>query len=145
MNLPFQVAIQFHEVIALILMSFLLFVAGIYVSEKIKLNLNRKAIVHGSDEICGTCKALIESRKIPEMDTLQKKLRAEDGTLAKLDKTVNNLTTATEALKEDFASLRTEVSELRRIISADWQEQIKNLKAKLSEKDQQIRRLEDRG
>lgn len=145
MNLPFQFAIQFHELLITLLVAFILFVVGIYLSEKIKGSINKKATMHGSPEVCGACDALIEARRIPAMDKEQKDLRAPGGVLAKLDKTVGELTITTGALKDDIVDLKKDVTKLFTMIEGNWQEQISSLKSKLAEKDQQIRRLEDKG
>jgi hypothetical protein len=137
MNVPFQIGIQFHEVLIVLLICFLLFVLGVYLTEKIKISMNKKTI-HGSAEVCGACIAMIEVKKIPGMENEQKVLRAPGGVLAKLDNSVTELTTTTAALKDD-------VKKLFNMIEGDWQEQIRTLKAKLSEKDQQIRTLEAKG
>ncbi len=138
MNFPFQLGIQFHEVLIALLACFLLFVLGVYLTEKIKISMNKKATVYGSAEVCGACSAMIETKKIPGIESEQKALRAAGGVLAKLDNAVTALTTTT-------ASLETRVEKLFNMIEGDWQEQIKSLKAKLSEKDQQIRQLEGKG
>jgi hypothetical protein len=138
MNIPFQIGIQFHEVLITLLTCFLLFVLAVYLTEKIKIGMNKKAAIFGSPEVCGACNAMIESRKIPYIENEQKILRAPDGVLVKLDHSVTELTTTT-------ASLEKRVEKLFTMIEGDWQEQIKSLKIKLSEKDEQIRRLENKG
>jgi hypothetical protein len=138
MEIPVNVAIQFHELIVLLLSAFVLFIVGTYLSERIKAGVNKKATVHGSAEVCGSCPALSESKKISVIEGKQEQIRGPEGVLAKLDRSVTTLTNST-------MSLETRVTKLFTLIEGDWQEQIRSLKTKLEEKDQQIRRLENKG
>ena len=145
MEIPAALTFKYYELISVFFSIFFLFILSVYITAKIWAGVNKKATVHGTAEVCGACAALTEVRRIPEMDKLQKELRASGGVLARLDKTVSELTLTTASLKDDFVSLKSEVTELSRIIQGDWQEQIKRLRDKLNMKDDQIRRLEDKG
>ncbi len=138
MNVPFQIAIQYHEILITLLVAFILFISGVYLSEKIKVQVNKKAIKYGSPEVCGSCIAMIEVKKIPKIEKNQEDIRAPGGMLSKLESTMATLCSSNESLEK-------RVTKLFEMIEGDWQEKIHRLEVKLEAKDQQIRRLEGKG
>lgn len=130
MAIPFQMAIQFHELLITLMFAFILFVIGVYLSERIKAKVNEKKIAHGSEEICGACKALIETRKIPKIEHNQEVVRAPGGLFSRLEVGLSRI-----------EGMDARITKLFTLIEGEWQKQISKLEHKLSEKDDLIERL----
>jgi hypothetical protein len=135
MSIPFQLAIQFHELIISLFVAFILFVGAVYITEKIKQRINEKPKQHGTTEVCGTCDALIQAKKVPVMEQKQDTIRSID--IPGITKAIGNLESTTKSLDERVKKLFTMIEE-------DWKGKIFHLEEKLREKDRIIEGLKAR-